>query len=79
MGENCEHGTAVVDCSVCSDRAAAVHACVEAAYAQGRADERAAIVAWLRAGGPAPRDATRWPCDSFANEIERGEHRKAKP
>lgn len=31
MGENCEHGTAVVDCSVCSDRAAAVHACVEAA------------------------------------------------
>lgn len=56
--------------------------CDAARYAgevKGRADERAAIVAWLRAGGPAPRDATRWPCDSFADEIERGDHEVKKP
>lgn len=74
MGENCEHGTAVVDCSVCSDRAAAVHACVEAAYAQGRADERAAIVAWL-GKDVAPRSVA----EDIAAAIERGEHEVKKP
>ena len=47
---------------------------VEAAHAQGYAACQADVVAWLRAGGPAPRDATRWPCDSFADAVARGEH-----
>jgi len=47
---------------------------IDAAYARGRADERADVVAWLRAGGPALPDAARWPCDDFAEHIERGIH-----
>lgn len=43
-------------------------------YAQGRADERAAIVVWLRA------ITTEYSVlDDAADEIERGEHEKKKP
>ena len=88
MGENCEHGTAVVDCSVCSDRAAAVHACVEAAYAQGRADERAAVVAWLRGKAHDPTwlrahgvQSRQGVCtlEEAADDIERGKHEVDEP
>lgn len=50
---------------------------VEAAYAKGRADERAAIVAWLLSD-VAPRSVA----EDIAAAIERGEHvdaRREKP
>lgn len=52
--------------------------CIEceksAAYAQGRADERAAIVAWLRV-----RDREYSVADDCADSIECGEHEKKTP
>lgn len=74
MGERCEHGIEPASsCAECSDRAAVVHACVEGAYAQGRADERAAIVAWL-GKDVAPRSVA----EDIAAAIERGEYEKEK-
>jgi hypothetical protein len=43
------------------------------AAAAGRDAERAAVVAWLREWGSVGRIATG---DDYANEIERGEHRR---
>lgn len=47
---------------------------VEVAYIQGRADERAAIVAWLLSDA-APRSVA----EDIAAAVERGEHEVKKP
>ena len=76
MGDRCEHGVTPADeCEECVDGAVAqmVRPYVGAAYAKGRADERAAVVAWLLSIGHA---------DDYADRVEYGEHvdaAKGKP
>ena len=69
MSERCYHGvTPAEECTECIEPESSL------GYAQGRADERADVVAWLR--------GTSWADALIADIIERGEHvdaAKVKP
>lgn len=69
MGEQCEHGAPSSGCVDCLLEGRHAYA-----YAQGRADERAAIVAWLR-----KLDGFGWIPERLVIRIERGEHEGKKP